>query len=77
MQKKMYKDQIEPMLENHVFPAFSAPEGYLRARVSASRVSCVQYSGAHLAYFRRSVPLDDLQPDGFRVPMMIAYTVGI
>ena len=30
----MYKDQVEDMLEAHVFPAFTAAEGYIRARVS-------------------------------------------
>lgn len=30
--KKIYKDQAELMIVNHVFPAFGASEGYLRAR---------------------------------------------
>ena len=28
----MYKEQVETMLENHVFPTFVAPEGFLRAQ---------------------------------------------
>ena len=33
MQKKIYKDQAENMLVNHVFPEFANEHGYLRARV--------------------------------------------
>ncbi|XP_043915217.1 importin-7 [Protopterus annectens] len=31
-QKKIYKDQMEFMLQNHVFPLFSSELGYMRAR---------------------------------------------
>lgn len=34
LQKKIYKDQMEYMLQNHVFPLFSSELGYMRARVS-------------------------------------------
>lgn len=33
-QKKIYKDQMEFMLQNHVFPLFRSELGYMRARVS-------------------------------------------
>jgi hypothetical protein len=32
-QKKVYKDQMEFMLQNHVFPLFRSELGYMRARV--------------------------------------------
>lgn len=32
-QKKIYKDQMEFMLQNHVFPLFRNELGYMRARV--------------------------------------------
>ena len=35
-QKKIYKDQVENMLVNHVFTEFASEHGYLRARVSSS-----------------------------------------
>lgn len=35
LQKKIYKDQVELMLVNHVFPEFASEHGYLRARVGA------------------------------------------
>lgn len=48
MQKKIYKDQMEFMLQNHVFPLFRSELGYMRARVSdhiihiiTSRQTCV------------------------------------
>ena len=31
--KKIYKDQAENMISNHVFKEFSSEYGYLRARV--------------------------------------------
>lgn len=34
LQKKIYKDQMEFMLQNHVFPLFRSELGYMRARVS-------------------------------------------
>jgi hypothetical protein len=34
VQKKIYKDQVELMMVNHVYPEFNSPHGYLRARVS-------------------------------------------
>ena len=34
LQKKIYKDQMELMLVNHVYPEFGSEHGYLRARVS-------------------------------------------
>ena len=34
-QKKIYKDQAENMLVNHVFNEFASEHGYLRARVSS------------------------------------------
>lgn len=37
-QKKIYKDQMEFMLQNHVFPLFRSELGYMRARVSDSKV---------------------------------------
>lgn len=33
LQKKIYKDQMEFMLQNHVFPLFRSELGYMRARV--------------------------------------------
>ena len=36
LQKKMYRNQLEPMLVQHVFPEFRNPLGYMRARVSNS-----------------------------------------
>jgi len=33
-QKSVFKDQMELMLQNHVFPLFMSNLGYLRARVS-------------------------------------------
>lgn len=41
LQKKIYKDQAELMIVNHVFPTFNSAEGYLRARVS--RIVIQQY----------------------------------
>lgn len=32
-QRKIYKDQMEFMLQNHVFPLFRSELGYMRARV--------------------------------------------
>ncbi len=32
--KKIYKDQIEQLMVNQVYPEFSSEHGYLRARVS-------------------------------------------
>ncbi|EHB01029.1 Importin-7 [Heterocephalus glaber] len=32
LKKKIYKDQLEYMLQNHVFPLFSSELGYMRAR---------------------------------------------
>lgn len=32
LKRKIYKDQAEMMLTNHVYPEFSSPNGYLRAR---------------------------------------------
>ena len=32
LKKKIYKDQMECMLQNHVFPLFSSELGYMRAR---------------------------------------------
>lgn len=37
-QKKIYKDQMEYMLQNHVFPLFSSELGYMRARVRKWRL---------------------------------------
>lgn len=34
-QKSVFKDQMELMLQNHVFPLFMSNLGYLRARVSS------------------------------------------
>ena len=34
LKKKIYKDQAELMLVNHVYPEFASEHGYLRARVS-------------------------------------------
>uniref|UniRef100_A0A8P4KLA6 Importin 7 n=1 Tax=Dicentrarchus labrax TaxID=13489 RepID=A0A8P4KLA6_DICLA len=34
LKKKIYKDQMEFMLQNHVFPLFRSELGYMRARVS-------------------------------------------
>ena len=33
LQKKIYKEQAEMMLVNHVYPEFANQHGYLRARV--------------------------------------------
>lgn len=33
LQKKIYKDQMEFMLQNYVFPLFRSELGYMRARV--------------------------------------------
>ncbi|ESO95346.1 hypothetical protein LOTGIDRAFT_214997 [Lottia gigantea] len=32
LKRKIYKDQVELMLTNHVFPAFTCEQGYLRAK---------------------------------------------
>lgn len=37
-QKKIYKDQMEYMLQNHVFPLFSSELGYMRARVRKPKI---------------------------------------
>lgn len=34
LQKRMYREQMELMLQNYVFPLLNSPMGYLRARVS-------------------------------------------
>lgn len=34
-QKRIYREQMELMLQNYVFPLLNAPMGYLRARVSS------------------------------------------
>ena len=39
LKKKIYKDQAELMLVNHVFPEFASEHGYLRARVRLSLIS--------------------------------------
>ena len=36
LQRKIYKDQAEMMLVNHVYPEFSNENGFLRARVRRS-----------------------------------------
>lgn len=38
-QKSVFKDQMELMLQNHVFPLFMSNLGYLRARVSSPGTS--------------------------------------
>lgn len=42
-QKSVFKDQMELMLQNHVFPLFMSNLGYLRARVSSQVSSLFQY----------------------------------
>ena len=32
LKKKMYKEQMEPMIVQYVFPEFQSPHGFLRAR---------------------------------------------
>nr|XP_054761682.1 importin-7-like [Lytechinus pictus] len=34
LKKKIYKDQMEQMLVSHIFPEFSSPHGYMRARAN-------------------------------------------
>lgn len=34
LQKRLYREQMELMLQNYVFPLLNSPLGYLRARVS-------------------------------------------
>lgn len=41
LKKKIYKDQVELMLCNHVFPEFANQHGYLRARVGISHHSVI------------------------------------
>lgn len=41
LQKRMYREQMELMLQNYVFPLLNSPMGYLRARVGeASHLYC-------------------------------------
>lgn len=40
LQKKIYKDQMEIMLQNHVFPLFRSELGYMRARVRSGQDVC-------------------------------------
>lgn len=46
-QKKVYKDQMEFMLQNHVFTLFRSELGYMRARVS---VTLPDHSGPGLTW---------------------------
>lgn len=33
LKRKMYKDQLEPMLMTHVVPEYKSDQGFMRARV--------------------------------------------
>ena len=41
LQRKIYKDQAELMLTEHVFKEFQSPHGFLRARVSNWLPECI------------------------------------
>lgn len=43
LQKRMYREQMELMLQNYVFPLLNSPMGYLRARVSEASHLCSAY----------------------------------
>lgn len=47
LQKRMYREQMELMLQNYVFPLLNSPMGYLRARV---REASHLYSACLLQY---------------------------
>lgn len=38
LKKKIYKDQMETMIAQYVFPEFQSPFGFMRARVSVIQV---------------------------------------
>ena len=44
LKKKIYKDQAELMLANHVFPEFASEHGYLRARVGYHLVFLIWFT---------------------------------
>lgn len=45
LQRKIYKDQAELMLTEHVFKEFQSPHGFLRARVSNWLPACLHCVG--------------------------------
>ena len=54
LQKRLYRDQMELMLQNYVFPLLNSPLGYLRARVrhhTSVSVYCIYPSFYCLSVF--------------------------